>query len=53
MVEFWDLTNRQNWQLCESVQQGAHSSGYRPGPYHAIEVSVFNFDGWYRRTMAD
>ena len=45
--EFWDLTNRQDWALCERVQRGAASRGYRPGPYHASERCVHAFDRWY------
>jgi Rieske 2Fe-2S family protein len=32
-VEFWDLTNRQDWELSELAQQGISSRGYVPGPY--------------------
>jgi Rieske 2Fe-2S family protein len=32
-IEFWDLTNRQDWELCERAQRGISSRGYRPGPY--------------------
>jgi Rieske 2Fe-2S family protein len=31
-VDFWDLTNRQDWSACEAVQRGVTSRGYRPGP---------------------
>jgi Rieske 2Fe-2S family protein len=31
-VRFWDLTNRQDWAACESVQRGVRSAGYRRGP---------------------
>jgi Rieske 2Fe-2S family protein len=31
-VDFWDLTNRQDWRACEAVQRGVTSRGYRPGP---------------------
>ncbi len=31
-VDFWDLTNRQDWAACEAVQRGVSSRGYRPGP---------------------
>lgn len=47
IVEFWDLTNRQDWQLCESVQRVAASAGGRPGPYHPAEACVHAFDRWY------
>ena len=45
--EFWDLTNRQDWALCERVQRGAASRGYQPGPYHPSERCVHAFDRWY------
>ena len=32
-VDFWDLTNRQDWAACEGVQRGVASRGYRPGPF--------------------
>jgi len=47
VVDFWDLTNRQDWALCERVQAGASSLGYRPGPYHPSERCVHAFDRWY------
>jgi Rieske 2Fe-2S family protein len=31
-VDFWDLTNRQDWSACEAVQRAVTSRGYRPGP---------------------
>ena len=34
-VDFWDLTNRQDWAACEAVQRGLASRGYRPGPLSA------------------
>ncbi|CAN5149047.1 aromatic ring-hydroxylating dioxygenase subunit alpha [soil metagenome] len=51
-VEFWDLTNRQDWELCERVQRGMSSAGYRPGPYHRTEHCVHAFDRWYAEWMA-
>jgi Ring hydroxylating alpha subunit (catalytic domain) len=30
-VEFWDLVNRQDWRICESVQQGMSSRVFRFG----------------------
>ncbi|MEO0420782.1 MAG: aromatic ring-hydroxylating dioxygenase subunit alpha [Pseudomonadota bacterium] len=46
-VQFWDLTNRQDWQLCERNQDGVRARGYAPGPYHASEECVHAFDAWY------
>jgi len=31
-ADFWDLTNRQDWGACESVQRGLTTRGFRPGP---------------------
>jgi len=42
-VEFWDLTNRQDWQACESVQRGVSSRGYRQGPLAMEEDNVHQF----------
>ena len=52
MVEFWDVTNRQDWGLCERTQRGAQSRGFRPGPYHPSEDCVHTFDKWYAQRMA-
>jgi Rieske 2Fe-2S family protein len=51
VVEFWDLTNRQDWALCERVQRGAASRGYRPGPFHASERCLHAFDRWYAQWL--
>jgi Rieske 2Fe-2S family protein len=32
VVALWDITNRQDWALCELVQQGVRSRRYVPGP---------------------
>jgi len=42
-VEFWDMTNRQDWRACESVQRGASSAGYRQGPLAEREEMVYRF----------
>lgn len=52
VVEFWDVTNRQDWALCERVQRGAASAGYVPGPYHPAELCVHAFDKWYADSIA-
>ena len=52
MADFWDLTNRQDWALCERAQLGAGSRGYRPGPYQASEDCVHTFDRWYAERLA-
>lgn len=36
-VEFWDLTNRQDWVICESVQRGMASRVFTRGFYAPME----------------
>jgi Rieske 2Fe-2S family protein len=42
-VDFWDITNRQDWGACESVQRGLSSEHSRPGPLSAEEDAVYQF----------
>ncbi len=42
-VDFWDLTNRQDWAACESVQRGLSSPHSRPGPLAPDEDGVYQF----------
>jgi Rieske 2Fe-2S family protein len=42
-VDFWDLTNRQDWTACESVQRGIASPHFRPGPLAPDEDGVYHF----------
>ena len=39
-VEFWDITNRQDWAACESVQRGLQSPHFQPGPFAPREDAV-------------
>jgi Rieske 2Fe-2S family protein len=39
-VDFWDLTNRQDFAACESVQRGLASPHFRPGPFAPNEDAV-------------
>ncbi|CAN5586839.1 aromatic ring-hydroxylating dioxygenase subunit alpha [soil metagenome] len=43
-VEFWDLTNRQDWAVCERQQEGTRSRTYVPGRYSLMEDMVHAFD---------
>jgi Rieske 2Fe-2S family protein len=45
-VEFWDVTNRQDWRLSDMAQAGISSIGYRPGPYSNREELLTAFDRW-------
>jgi Rieske 2Fe-2S family protein len=42
-VDFWDLTNRQDWAACESVQRGLSAARHEPGPLAPDEDGVYHF----------
>ncbi len=50
-VEFWDLTNRQDWHVCELSQRGISSRAYQPGPYSPRESIPAAWDREYLRAM--
>ncbi len=43
-IEFWDMTNRQDWHVCELSQAGISSRAYVPGPYSNREDLLYAFD---------
>jgi phenylpropionate dioxygenase-like ring-hydroxylating dioxygenase large terminal subunit len=43
-IEFWDLTNRQDWHACELQQRGTASGAFRAGRFANNEPSVHAFD---------
>jgi Rieske 2Fe-2S family protein len=50
-IEFWDLTNRQDWDIVERSQLGIASRRYAPGPYSPRESMPAAWDREYLRTM--
>jgi Rieske 2Fe-2S family protein len=50
-VEFWDMTNRQDWHICEQSQLGIESSAYTPGPYANLESMIAAVDREYLRAL--
>jgi Rieske 2Fe-2S family protein len=44
VTEFWDMTNRQDWHVCELSQAGIASRAYTPGPYSNREDLLYAFD---------
>ena len=50
-IEFWDVTNRQDWHVCELSQQGIASRAYQPGPYSPRESIPAAWDREYLRFM--
>jgi Rieske 2Fe-2S family protein len=52
-IEFWDLTNRQDWELSELAQQGIASRGYVPGPYSNREELLRALDAFVLERTRD
>lgn len=50
-VEFWDVTNREDWHVSELSQLGISSRGYIPGPYADLESLLAAFDREYLRSL--
>jgi Rieske 2Fe-2S family protein len=50
-IDFWDLTNRQDWHVCELAQRGIENPAYQPGPYSDLESVVAAFDRYYRSCL--
>jgi phenylpropionate dioxygenase-like ring-hydroxylating dioxygenase large terminal subunit len=50
-VEFWDITNRQDWHVNELTQLGLGSRAYSPGPYSNAEGLLSAFDRHYLSAM--
>ena len=42
-VDFWDITNREDWEACEGVMRGMRNRGYRPGALSSWEGTVYQF----------
>ena len=51
--EFWDVTNRQDWHICEQSQLGISSRVYQPGPYSPRESIPAAWDLVYLKAMRD
>jgi Rieske 2Fe-2S family protein len=50
-IDFWDMTNKQDWHVCELSQQGIASRAYQPGPYSPRESIPAAWDREYLRHM--
>ena len=48
LLPIWDITNRQDWTICEAQQLGVSSRAYVPGPFSKVrERNVALFLDWY------
>ena len=50
-IDFWDVTNRQDWDIIERSQLGIASRRYEPGPYSPRESIPAAWDYEYLRVM--
>lgn len=51
-IDFWDLTNRQDWELCANTYRGVCSNAWEPGPYSELESQLAAFDRQYLRALS-
>jgi Rieske 2Fe-2S family protein len=51
-IEFWDMTNKQDWHVCELSQQGIASRVYEPGPFSSRESIPAAWDREYLRHLS-
>ena len=42
-VDFWDITNREDWTACSNVQKGTANRGFCPGPLSPWETTIYQF----------
>ncbi len=53
VVDFWDVVNRQDWGICENVQAGMHSRGFRGGFYAPMEDPSMDIRRYLERHLGD
>lgn len=51
-IEFWDMTNKQDWHVCELSQHGIASRAYQPGPYSPRESIPAAWDRYYLQQIS-
>ena len=50
-VDFWDMTNKQDWYISELSQLGIQSKKYSPAPYSGQESLLAAFDKHYKKII--
>jgi len=53
VVDFWDVVNRQDWQICEFVQDGMRSRGFRGGFYAPMEDPSLDIRRYLEKHLGD
>jgi Rieske 2Fe-2S family protein len=52
-VEFWDITNRQDWTIVEGVQRGMNSRRFTHGYYAPMESASLDIRKYIAQRMGD
>ncbi len=52
-AELWEITNAQDWAICESVQRGMTSRSYTGGWYAPMEDSSLDIRRWLLPRLGD
>ena len=52
-VDFWEVTNREDWHISELSQAGISSRAYEPGPYSSRELLLWDFDQVVLRELGE
>ncbi len=50
-IDFWNMTNRQDWRVSELSQKGIASRAYTPGPYAELESMIAAWDRAYLEAL--
>jgi Rieske 2Fe-2S family protein len=53
VVDFWDIVNRQDWRVCEGVQAGMRSRGFRGGFYAPMEDPSMDIGRYLEQHLGD
>lgn len=52
-IEFWNMTNSQDWEVSRLSQLGISSRAYTPGPYAELESMIAAWDREYLRQLGE
>lgn len=52
-VEFWDLVNKQDWEICEAVQRGMQSRVFEYGYYAPMEDASLDIRRYLAERMGE
>jgi Rieske 2Fe-2S family protein len=52
-ADFWDLVNRQDWDICERVQRGMHARPFRHGFYAPMEDLSLDIRNYISARLGD